>query len=61
MSVHFKHFHTHVLDEFPFTTQILDIGKDFVDRKLREATWIRKKKPSINRDIGWGASTPKII
>ena len=61
MSVHFKHFHTHVLDEFPFTTQILDIGKDFVDRKLREATWIRKKKPSINRDIGWGTSTPKLI
>ena len=49
------HYNTqhHSAPDIPFTTTILDKGANFIDRKIREAWWIRQKKPKLNRDNGW--------
>lgn len=48
-----KLHHNNKIPEPPFSVKILDNGRDSADCFIREATSIRKEKPSINRDRGW--------
>ena len=52
MSSHYTSKHS-FCDAIPFSFKILDTANDFIDRKIKEATWIKLKKPTINRDGGW--------
>ncbi len=52
MREHYEKQHTDI-PPVPFTAKILETANDFIDRKLKEAKWIQKLKPSINRDSGW--------
>lgn len=52
MAQHYQIKHTSI-PEKPFKAKIIERCQDYADRKIREAIWIRRTQPKINRDSGW--------
>ena len=53
MLEHYKQHHNNSINSNPFKVKILEKSHNTTDRKIKEALWIEKKSPKINRDIGW--------
>ncbi len=54
LALHYHVVHPNTsIPDIPFTIKVLEKAHDTADRKIREAIWIRKKRPTINRDNGW--------
>lgn len=62
MAAHYAKVHaTEEIPHPPFTSKVLERARDNADRLIREATWIRKKRPAINRDEGWKSLANKFL
>lgn len=56
LATHYALHHSQtIVPKIPFTGKIIERARDNADRSIREAIWIRKKAPRINRDKGWAS------
>ena len=56
MAQHYQEVHPSSSTPFPaFYVKILQRSNDHADRLIKEAIYIRKLKPNINRDLGWNS------
>ena len=54
---HFSKQHQNIknIPDYPFNTTIIERADNHTDRLIKEAIWIKKINPKINRDVGWRA------